>query len=293
MTKILIVEDEPNMRLGLKDNLEFEGYEVDVAEEGGSGLEKILHNNYNLVLLDVMMPNMSGFEVIRAVRDKGNTTPIILVTAKGEELDKVRGLEMGADDYITKPFSLRELLARVKAVLRRPSIVKIEDDRHILSAIMFTDIMGYTAMMGQDEGRAMSILDRNQKLIRPLVEKYNGQWLKELGDGNLSSFRSVLEAVSCALAVQASLEDEDFKVRIGIHLGDVIFKGGDVFGDGVNMASRIHEVEEERGVYISEAVYDNIKNKKDLNPISLGEKKLKNVDKPVKVYKLRTDSSQT
>ena len=119
MYKILIVEDEPNMRLGLKDNLEFEGYEVDIAEDGETGLKNILEGNYNLVLLDVMLPRMSGFDVCRNVRKKGNNIPIILLTAKGEEIDKVLGLELGADDYVTKPFSLRELLARIKAVLRR------------------------------------------------------------------------------------------------------------------------------------------------------------------------------
>lgn len=119
MSRILIVEDEPHMRMGLRDNLEFEGYEVDFAEEGNSGLKKILENTYNLVLLDVMLPNLSGFDICKTVRKSGITTPIILLTAKGEEIDKVLGLELGADDYITKPFSLRELLARIKAVLRR------------------------------------------------------------------------------------------------------------------------------------------------------------------------------
>ncbi|MCU7490369.1 MAG: response regulator transcription factor [Ignavibacteria bacterium] len=119
MTRILIVEDEAHMRMGLADNLEFEGYEVDQAEEGMEGLKKILENEYSLILLDVMLPNMSGFEICKKIRTKGISTPLILLTAKGEEIDKVRGLEMGADDYITKPFSLMELLARVKAVLRR------------------------------------------------------------------------------------------------------------------------------------------------------------------------------
>jgi len=119
LVKILIVEDEPNMRMGLKDNLEFEGYEVDYAEDGQTGLEKILHNKYNLVLLDIMMPKMSGFDVCKTVRKNGINTPIILLTAKGEEIDKILGLELGADDYVTKPFSLRELLARIKAILRR------------------------------------------------------------------------------------------------------------------------------------------------------------------------------
>ena len=119
MKKVLIVDDEPNMRLGLKDNLEFEGYAVDTAENGIAGLDCIRQNQYDLIVLDVMMPGQSGFEVCKKMRSDGITTPVIFLTAKGEEIDKVLGLELGADDYITKPFSLRELLARTKAILRR------------------------------------------------------------------------------------------------------------------------------------------------------------------------------
>lgn len=119
MKPILIVEDEPSMLMGLKDNLEFEGYQVDLAEDGEVGLDKISNNKYSLVLLDVMLPKISGFDICKMVRKKGIITPIILLTARGEEIDKVLGLEFGADDYITKPFSLRELLARIRAVLRR------------------------------------------------------------------------------------------------------------------------------------------------------------------------------
>lgn len=121
MAKILIVEDEPAMLAGLSDNLEFEGYNVDTAESGDIGLKKINAENFDLVLLDVMLPVISGFDILKKIRAIGNKTPVILLTAKGEELDKVRGLELGADDYITKPFSLRELLARIKAILRRTS----------------------------------------------------------------------------------------------------------------------------------------------------------------------------
>lgn len=122
MKRILIVEDEPAMRNGLKDNLEIEGYEVDEAGDGKEGLEKINNENYNLIILDVMMPGLSGFDVCKKARALGNQTPIILLTAKGEEIDKVLGLELGADDYITKPFSLRELLARIKVILRRTEV---------------------------------------------------------------------------------------------------------------------------------------------------------------------------
>lgn len=123
MYPILIVEDEPGMLMGLKDNLEFEGYQVDVADEGELGLKKITENKYSLVLLDVMLPKISGFDICKKARAVGVQTPIILLTARGEEIDKVLGLELGADDYITKPFGLRELLARIRAVLRRTQSV--------------------------------------------------------------------------------------------------------------------------------------------------------------------------
>jgi len=119
MAHILIVEDEKEMREGLKDNLEYEGYSIDLAEDGKQGLEKIKNNKYDLIILDVMMPFMSGFDVCKECRSIGVKTPIIMLTAKGEEIDKVLGLEFGADDYVTKPFGLRELLARIKAILRR------------------------------------------------------------------------------------------------------------------------------------------------------------------------------
>jgi two-component system alkaline phosphatase synthesis response regulator PhoP len=120
-TKILIVEDEPAMVAGLRDNFEYEGYEVISAEDGVSGLERALSDNPDLIVLDVMMPRMSGLDVCKQLKAKRPSVPIIMLTARGQEIDKVVGLELGADDYVTKPFSVRELMARVKAVLRRVS----------------------------------------------------------------------------------------------------------------------------------------------------------------------------
>jgi DNA-binding response OmpR family regulator len=122
MAKILIVEDEPNMVSGLRDNFEFEGYQVISAPDGVAGLERALTEAPDLVILDVMMPRMSGLDVCKQLKTKKPAIPIIMLTARGQEVDKVVGLELGADDYITKPFSIRELLARVKAVLRRAGI---------------------------------------------------------------------------------------------------------------------------------------------------------------------------
>ena len=120
MPRILIVDDEPAIVRGLEDNLRFEGYETLAATSGEEGLARALGEAPDLVLLDVMMPARSGWEVCRELRQRGVDVPIIMLTARGEEVDRVRGLELGADDYVTKPFSLRELLARVRAVLRRP-----------------------------------------------------------------------------------------------------------------------------------------------------------------------------
>ncbi|HXZ41028.1 MAG TPA: response regulator transcription factor [Terriglobales bacterium] len=119
MAKILIVEDEPNMVAGLRDNFEFEGHQVISAPDGVAGLERALSESPDLVILDVMMPRMSGLDVCKQLKAKKPAIPIIMLTARGQEVDKVVGLELGADDYVTKPFSIRELLARVKAVLRR------------------------------------------------------------------------------------------------------------------------------------------------------------------------------
>ena len=152
MPKILICEDEPGMRMGLKDNLEFENYEVDLAEDGEKGLTKILENKYDLIILDVMMPKMSGFDVCKSARKKGITTPIILLTAKGEEIDKVLGLELGADDYVTKPFSLRELFARIKAILRRGELTSKEiDDKDVQIGQLIINFGTYRAKVKDKE----------------------------------------------------------------------------------------------------------------------------------------------
>src|SRR5450631_4539577 len=135
MTRILIVEDEPNMVAGLRDNFEFEGYEVITAPDGVAGLERALKEAPDLVILDVMMPRMSGLDVCKQLKAKRPSVPIIMLTARGQEVDKVVGLELGADDYVTKPFSIRELLARVKAVLRRAKSLPREQERYLFGEV--------------------------------------------------------------------------------------------------------------------------------------------------------------
>src|SRR5438067_13780471 len=130
MSGILIVADEPAMVAGLRDNFEFEGYDVITAPDGVAGLERALNEAPDIVILDVMMPRMSGLDVCKQLKSKRPSLPIIMLTARGQEVDKVVGLELGADDYVTKPFSIRELLARVKAVMRRARPVPKEQERY-------------------------------------------------------------------------------------------------------------------------------------------------------------------
>src|SRR5204862_887434 len=117
--RILVIEDNPDLAYGLRNNLEIEGYEVEVAKDGTRGLSRAKTANPDLVVLDLMLPGMDGFRVLRALRDDGHGMPVLILTARGEEADKVRGLRLGADDYVTKPFGVLELLARVEALLRR------------------------------------------------------------------------------------------------------------------------------------------------------------------------------
>ena len=157
------------------------------------------------------------------------------------------------------------------------------EDRR-LAAIMFTDIVGYTTLMGRDEDKAFHTLRINRNIQKPLIKKYNGMWLKEMGDGILASFYSSSDAVRCAGEIQRSAKKAGIGLRIGIHEGEVVFEGGDVLGDGVNVASRLEELSEKGTISISEAVYRDIKNKSGITAEFIEEKKLRNVDEPIKVY---------
>jgi DNA-binding response OmpR family regulator len=169
MASILIVEDEPAMQLGLRDNLELENYIVDTANDGESGLAKIKSSSYDLILLDVMLPKLSGFDVCKASRAAGVRTPIILLTARGEEIDKVLGLELGADDYITKPFSVRELLARVKAILRRvqPGTVK----EHFVQIGRLE--IDFASFLSKEDGREIKLSHKEFEILSHLYKNKN------------------------------------------------------------------------------------------------------------------------
>jgi len=165
MPRILIVDDEPEMVRGLEDNLRFEGYQTLAATNGKEGLALALREAPDLVVLDIMMPELSGWDVLRALRQRGVDVPVILLTARGEEVDRVLGLELGADDYVTKPFSLREFLARVRAVLRRPG------PRQKSEALACGDVrLHLRARQAFKGGKEVKLTRREFDLIRYLME---------------------------------------------------------------------------------------------------------------------------
>jgi DNA-binding response OmpR family regulator len=162
MAKILIVEDEPNMVAGLRDNFEFEGHEVITAGDGVAGLERAIAESPDLVILDVMMPRMSGLDVCKQLKSKRPSIPIIMLTARGQEVDKVVGLELGADDYVTKPFSIRELLARVKAVLRRAKTAPKTEEKYSFGEVE----VNLRSCQVSRKGRALDFSSKEFELLK-------------------------------------------------------------------------------------------------------------------------------
>jgi DNA-binding response OmpR family regulator len=166
MRKVLIIEDDPAMAVALRDGFQFEGYDVLEAQDGAVGLQLATEKHADLVILDVMLPKLSGLDVCKQLRSNGNSMPIIMLTARGQEIDKVLGLKLGADDYVTKPFSFMELMARVEAVLRRTSkpAEKIECYQFGDVSLNFKHIQ---ATKGDD---ALDLSPREFDIMRYLIE---------------------------------------------------------------------------------------------------------------------------
>jgi len=167
MSRILVVEDDPAMSVALRDGFEYERYNVDMAADGEDALRRATGGDHDLIILDVMLPKMSGLDVCRELRKNGSHTPVIMLTARGQEIDKIVGLRVGADDYVTKPFSFMELLARVEAVLRRTS-------RNAQSEVAFGEVtLDFKCYRATRKGDAIELTPREFTILRYLIDHAN------------------------------------------------------------------------------------------------------------------------
>jgi DNA-binding response OmpR family regulator len=172
MHRILIIEDNPDLAFGLRNNLEIEGYGIEVAEDGSKGLVRARASNPDLIILDLMIPGLDGYRVLRTLREEGNSTPVLILSARGEEADKVRGFRLGADDFVTKPFSLLELLARVEALLRRSQGPEKERDPSDEPVYEFGDVAVDTASQRVTRaGEDVPLTYREYRLLLALLER--------------------------------------------------------------------------------------------------------------------------
>ena len=164
------------------------------------------------------------------------------------------------------------------------------EQKRKLAAIMFTDIVGYTESMSIDEQAAIQAVRKKRSIIQPLIKEHSGIFVKEIGDGTLSYFGSAIDAATCAVKLQAKTFDDEFlNIRIGLHVGDIVFDGEDVFGEGVNIASRLESISPAGGICVSKNVFDELENKKQFNGTSLGLQSLKGVGRLVEVFALNGD----
>jgi class 3 adenylate cyclase len=302
-TKVIVVDDDEKLRNLVKEYLEGYGYPVVALPDGSSLMETIRSEEPGVVILDLMLPGRNGLDLLKEIRSKFNV-PVIMLTAKGEDEDRIVGLEMGADDYIPKPFNPRELLARMKAVVRRsrsmdqsPGGERVGSGQAMvrqLRAILSADVKDYTRLMEQDELWTIRSLNACRDVIAARIREYSGRLVDSPGDNVMAEFGSVVHAVECAVGIQKDLqgkncelpEERRMKYRIGVHLGDVLVQKGRLYGDGVNIAARMEGLAEPGGIAVSGTVYDQIENKLALDYEYLGEKTVKNVSRPLKVYRI-------
>jgi two-component system, OmpR family, alkaline phosphatase synthesis response regulator PhoP len=205
---ILVVEDDPSITMGLEMNLQAEGFRVLLAQDGERGLELARQPGVDLVILDIMLPKLNGFELIRTLRGEGNDVPVIMLSARGAEMDKVMGLELGAEDYVTKPFGLAELLARVRVVLRRNGKIKAERDHALRTGALEINVAT------REVKRASQLVDLTATefdVLLCLVESHGRVLSREeiqaevWGPGHHGTTRTVDNFI---LQLRAKLEDE-------------------------------------------------------------------------------------
>ena len=291
---IVVVEDEATQRQLLADYLTGQNFRVSAVDSGAALRRLVERESPALVLLDVGLPGEDGFALARRLREKSSRIGIIMVTSAADTVDRVVGLETGADDYITKPFEPRELLARVRSVLRRGAPGGEAAPARRIAAVLFADVAGYSRLVGDDEeGTLARLRALRRELIYRETDAHRGRVVRVMGDGFLIEFASAVDAARCAVAVQrgmAAAADEPaerrLQFRVGINVGDVLADGDDILGDAVNIAARLEGIAEPGGICLSAAAYEQVRGKLDIAVADIGEPELKNIARPVRVYRV-------
>ena len=291
---IVVVEDEATQRQLLADYLAGQNFRVSAVDSGAALHRLVEREAPALVLLDVGLPDEDGFALVRRLRERSSRIGIIMVTSAADTVDRVVGLETGADDYITKPFEPRELLARVRSVLRRGVPEREATPTRRIAAILAADIAGYRRLVGDDEeGTLARVRALRRGLIDPEIGAHRGRIVKTTGDGILIEFASVVDAVRCAVAVQRGLAgatdepaERRLQYRVGINVGDVLTDGDDILGDSVNIAARLEAIAEPGGICLSAAAYEQVRGKIEIEVDDMGEQDLKNIARPLRTYRV-------
>src|SRR5215468_7024947 len=254
-------------------------------------------------VLDVRMPGRSGLELQRDLAAANRQVPIIFITAHADVPMTVQAMKGGAIEFLTKPFRDQDLLDAIEAGLARDR-ARRESERALrgadatgarhrkLAAILHADVVGFSRLMGEDEAGTHRALGELRCAVDPLIASHGGRIVSTAGDSLLADFSSVVDALNCAIEMQLAARaindllppDRRLELRIGVNLGDVIVDGGDIFGDGVNIAARLQALAQPGTVCISHTVYEHVRNKLDLDYHPLGSHRVKNIAEPVRAY---------
>ena len=297
-THVIVVDDEASTREMVGEYLGLQGFDVTLCD-GGASLRRILAvETPDLVLLDLNMPAEDGLSIVRFIKQT-TMLPVILLTATAGAIDRVVGLEMGADDYIAKPCELRELLARMRAVLRRVRRPASSLGERRLAAIASFDQVGFSRAVQDDETATLASLERVfGEIIGPSVARRRGVLFKKLGDGALIEFASVVDAVEWAVAFQAAMHalppadggSAPIRFRVGIAIGDIVVAGTDRLGEAIALAVRVQEHALPGAVALSDYTRTLAGSRVSHRFSDLGPCHLKNIAQPMRLWQWRPET---
>jgi class 3 adenylate cyclase len=301
---VLLIDDDPEFRDSVARLLRTVGMETRQFSSVSDFFQADPPDGPTCLVLDVRMPGRSGLRLQRELAAAKRELPIIFITAHADVPMTVQAMKGGAIEFLTKPFRDQDLLDAVEAGLARDR-ARRESDRSLrdsadatgaqhrkLAAILHADVVGFSRLMGKDEAGTHRALGELRCAVDPLIASHGGRIVSTAGDSVLADFSSVVDALNCAIEMQLAARaindlippDRRLELRIGVNLGDVIVDGRDIFGDGVNIAARLQALARPGTVCISHTVYEQVRNKLELNYHPLGSHRVKNIAEPIRAY---------